>query len=549
MAITLRNLELAYRNRPISILLLLLAIALPQSTLLAQDQTEQSPQVELPQYASWRVGEFGASRGVAPNDNGIYRIEYSPDGQFLAKRNKSNVVVVYNLKTRTMICEVEGHEGWIQTIDFSPDGEFFMTASGDGDNVKIWKTRTGALESEIETAGIAAFFDESGKQINVLGETHVESYSWPGVQKTQQRKWQANNAEMAKSMSRDGRYVVAFRNLTRPFYQSLLIDTQSKSRIPLAGATAVPRVAKVSSNNRWVAATYSREPKIRLWKIGDRQNTRYTLDGHEETVQSLSFSPDNRFLVSSGWDENVVVWDLLTRQAIKKFTGHQGNVNATAFAPFGFAFASGASGFKDCSMITWDMEELLFDKSDTPDLKSEVPVDERFEEIWKSLGASSLRISINATSKLAGGGDYFLGSLEKKIESVISVNRSITTERYIQQLDSPNFSIRERATQALLKIVKEIEARLQEELRQTSSPEVKYRIAMILKSDPPRGKSDLVVTRRWCRVILALEQINSERSQAILKAVSLGHRSSDIALHAAQSHQRNVRRSQLDEQN
>ena len=448
-----------------------------------------------------------------------------------------------------MICEVEGHEGWIQTIDFSPDGELFMTASGAGDKVKIWKTRTGALESEIETVGIAAFFDKSGKQINVLGETQVESYSWPGVQRTQQRKWQANNNETAKSMSRDGRYVVAFRNLSRPFYQSLLIDTQSKSRISLAGATAVPRTVKVSPNNKWVAATYHREPKIRLWEIGDPKNTRYTLAGHDETVQSLSFSPDNRFLVSSGWDKNVIVWDLLTRQSIKKFKGHDGHVNATAFAPFGFAFASGASGPNDCSMITWNMKELLFDKADSPDLESEVPVDEQFEKIWKSLGTSSLRLSIKATSRLAAGDDYFLGSLEKKIESVISVNRSITTEEYIKQLDSPDFSIRQEATHALLKIVKEIETRLRVELKQTSSPEVKYRISMILKSEPPRGKSDLVVARRWYRIILALEQINTERSQAILKSVSLGHRSSEIALHAAQSHQRNVKLAKLNESN
>ena len=72
---------------------------------------------------------------------------------------------------------------------------------------------------------------------------------------------------------------------------------------------------------------------------------------------------------------------------------------------------------------------------------------------------------------------------------------------------------------------------------------------MILKSEPPRGKSDLVVARRWYRIILALEQINTERSQAILKSVSLGHRSSEIALHAAQSHQRNVKLAKLNESN
>ena len=545
MPTKLANTKLATEKLLAWVLLPIFVFAFSQSTLSGQETI--GTQKDLPQHASWRVGEFGDAEDSTPSRQGIYRIKYSPDGKFLATRNKRNVVTVYDLKTHAMICEVEGHEDWIETIDFSPNGEFFVTASGDGDKVKIWKTQTGALESEIETLGIAAFFDKNGKQINVLGETHVESYSWPGVQRTRQRKWQGNNSATAKHMSRDGRYVVAFRALNRPFYQSLLIDTESKSRVPLAGATAVPRTVKISADNKWVAATYHREPKVRLWEIGNSKNTRYTLAGHEDTVQSLSFSADNRFLVSSGWDKNVFVWDLLTRQSINNFKGHNGHVNATAFAPFGFAFATGASGLKDCSMITWDMKEVLFDKAYSPDKESDLSVDEQFEPIWKSLGTSSLKLSIKATSKLAAGGDYFLGSLEKKVQSDISLNRSVTTETYIKQLDSPDYALRDQATRALLKMVKEVEARLRNELKQTTSPEVKYRISMILKSEPPRGKSDLVLTRRWYRIILALEQINTERSQAILKLASQGHRSSEIALHAAQSYRRNVKRAKLTE--
>ena len=190
-------------------------------TLDAQQQAQA--QDRLPRFATWRVGEYGNDRKLG---NGIYRLSYSPDGKYLASRSKNNVVVVYELKSKTAICEVEGHEDWIETIDFSPDGEFFVTASGGSDKVKIWKTRTGRLQFEIDTVGAAAFFNGAGKQINVLGETHVESYSWPGVQLTKQRKWKNGN-ETARTMSRDGGFVIAFRGLNRQFYQTLMIDTDS----------------------------------------------------------------------------------------------------------------------------------------------------------------------------------------------------------------------------------------------------------------------------------------------------------------------------------
>lgn len=512
--------------------------AQPQVELQAESQAQ--PRNGLPRYATWRIGEFGDIKKI----DGIYRISYSPDGRYLASRSKNNVVVVYELKTRTVVCEVEGHDDWIETIDFSPDSEFFVTASGGSDKVKIWKTQTGRLESTIE-AGRAAYFSQSGKLINVLGETHVESYSWPGAQLTQRRKWKSSN-ETARAMSRDGRFVVAFRSLNKQFYQTLIVDTKSNSRVPLSGATAIPRAVKISADNSWVAASYHRDPKIHLWSVADPKQGRYTLNGHLETVQSLSFSPDNRFLVSSGWDQNVIVWDLLTRQAVRKFEGHQAHVNATAWAPLSFAFASGASGSKDCSMIAWDIEPILFPGHDQPGLKSGLSVEQQLESIWKSLGASSLRLSMRATSQLAAGGDYFLEALDNKIKDTISVHRSGLVEDFLEQLDDPDYQLRQQATEALLKIIETVEAKLRAELKRTSSPEVKYRISKILKKERPRrGKSDLVVNRRWRRIILALEKIDTERSQAILKNVSLGHRNAEIASHAKESFERNVRRHQL----
>jgi len=223
MATTLGNLKRTSKR------LVKLALLLPLVLALVHTETVAQEEGSLPRYATWRIGDFG---DVPSPTNGVYRIEYSPDGRYLASRSKDNVVVVYDLKTRLAVCKVEGHERWIETIDFSPSGEFFVTASGKGDKVKIWETQTGTLRSEIDAGGSKAFFDETGKLINILGETHVRSYSWPGVQLTQSRKWKVSR-ETAKAMSRDGRYVVVFRSLNKVFITTV-VDTELQSRVPLA---------------------------------------------------------------------------------------------------------------------------------------------------------------------------------------------------------------------------------------------------------------------------------------------------------------------------
>ena len=119
-------------------------------------------------------------------------------------------------------------------------------------------------------------------------------------------------------------------------------------------------------------------------------------------------------------------------------------------------------------MIAWDIEPILFPGHDQPGLKSGLSVEQQLESIWKSLGASSLRLSMRATSQLAAGGDYFLETLDNKIKDTISVHRSGLVEDFLEQLDDPDYQLRQQATEALLKIIETVEAKLRAELKRTS---------------------------------------------------------------------------------
>ena len=517
-------------------LICVLAFSLQFCTLaLAQDanrpavaESDGDPVNELPKHAVWRMGEYGH-----PTDsNGIYRLQYSHDGKLLATRNRENVVSIYDLKTRKQLCEVSGHENnWVETIDFSPDSKFFMTAAGSSEKIKIWNTLTGKLDSEIDTDGIAAFFDDSGNVIHVLGETHVETYSWPGVQMTTQRKWKSDNLTRA-GMSRDGRLVVAYRTLKQQTYQTLVVDLETKSKVPLDGTNAIPKSVVVSPNKLWVAVAYHRDPKVRLWDLRDPSQKKYTLAKHGETVQSISISADNRFLISSGWDEKVIAWDILTRQMIGTFEGHAEHVNATACSPLDFSFASGASGVNDCSAIVWTMKDLLFPRVPEPDLDD-------FDSIWTGLGTSSLKNSLRATHSFIRGGEMFLDPLGKRIQSSVTESSSGSFEENIQLLTHPEYAVRENATVELIRVRGQAESRLRRVLAETASPELRYRIGKILKTKIARPKSTLIEMRRWGRIILALELINSRRSQEMLASIADGHRDFDVARDARDSFERN----------
>jgi WD40 repeat protein len=62
---------------------------------------------------------------------------------------------------------------------------------------------------------------------------------------------------------------------------------------------------------------------LRVWEwASDRKPQE--LPGHEGTVWSLAFSPDNRLVVSAGADRTARVWDLAGRRPPVVLRGHRG---------------------------------------------------------------------------------------------------------------------------------------------------------------------------------------------------------------------------------
>jgi serine/threonine protein kinase len=88
-------------------------------------------------------------------------------------------------------------------------------------------------------------------------------------------------------------------------------------------------------------------------------NSIKTLTGHFEGVNSLAISPDNRTIVSGGFDKTIKIWDLTTGKLIRTLTGHSDSVYSVAISPDGQTIISGSarwgSNAGDNSIKIWDL--------------------------------------------------------------------------------------------------------------------------------------------------------------------------------------------------
>ncbi|HLP89165.1 MAG TPA: hypothetical protein VK184_11325 [Nostocaceae cyanobacterium] len=75
------------------------------------------------------------------------------------------------------------------------------------------------------------------------------------------------------------------------------------------------------------------------------------LEGHNNNITSLSFSPDNKILASASGDKTVKIWDVATGKELHTLRGHEKWVYSVNFSPNNQILASGSD---DHTIKLWD---------------------------------------------------------------------------------------------------------------------------------------------------------------------------------------------------
>ncbi|CAK74902.1 unnamed protein product (macronuclear) [Paramecium tetraurelia] len=79
----------------------------------------------------------------------------------------------------------------------------------------------------------------------------------------------------------------------------------------------------------------------------------YKIDGHDDKVLSVYFSPDGSTLGSGSADHSIRLWNVKTGQQKGKLDGHTGTVHSICFSLDGFTLGSGSA---DTSIRLWDIK-------------------------------------------------------------------------------------------------------------------------------------------------------------------------------------------------
>jgi WD40 repeat protein len=291
----------------------------------------------------------GAERlRLVGHESWVWSASFSPDGGRIVTASNDRTARVWEPASGAERTVLRGHENWVNSASFSPDGDRIVTASADG-TARVWAATSGAESAVLRghADGVrSASFSTDGRRIVTASADRTA------------RVWQAaSGAECvvlpgheggvnSASFSPDGRHIVtASADRTARVWET----ASGVERAVLRGHEGGVLSASFSPDGGRIV-TASGDGTARVWDAASGAE-RAVLCGDEGGVWSASFSPDGGRIVTASDDRTARVWEAASGAECAVLRGHEGRVLSASFAPDGSRIVTASD---DRTARVWD---------------------------------------------------------------------------------------------------------------------------------------------------------------------------------------------------
>jgi WD40 repeat protein len=280
----------------------------------------------------------------------VYAVAFSPTANLLAVGAKDKTVRVYDLLAKKIRYTLSGHAGAVTDLAFTPDGTT-LASSDDQTEVRLWDMATGELTNQPKS-GVSgsmhlAFSPASWNLTGGFGYNSVVSYKQdPGDLNDADILVQHTSAIFDLAYNQDGTRFADASEDWRIGYCYIRVDTCDAVLYLKAHDGPVNSVA-FSPDDKWLVSG-GEDGNVLLWNAlfpylsHSLASPRDSYYNQRWNVEGLAFGPDGKTLASSNWDNTIRLWDVESRSIVKEIPLDQGTLGLISISPDGKKLAVAA---------------------------------------------------------------------------------------------------------------------------------------------------------------------------------------------------------------
>lgn len=274
--------------------------------------------------------------GVLLNKESAWGGSFSPDAKLFAVGDADNVVF-WDVQSTQIVKTVPGHENWVTTTAFSPDGKSLVSGArdrtirlfsiDDPSNVKIITGHNTWINKVV--------FRPNGQQFISSGEvTGIKV--WNASNGLELREFVGHKGSVRDiAVSKDGvhLYSAAFDKTVKTWVIDRGVDIKTFPTNP-KDYTAID----ISPDGQYIALA-GHDRTVTVWNASTGGEV-MSFTHHKEKANCVAFSPDSKVLASGGNDRQVMLYDLAKKSLITTLSGHPGWIESITFSKDGKFLAS-----------------------------------------------------------------------------------------------------------------------------------------------------------------------------------------------------------------
>jgi WD40 repeat protein len=483
-------------------------------------------------YAAVHLYELPSGKELSSSSAAPVRLAnlaFSQTADTLASVTGTGTVHIWERSTGKELSrfETEGRGHMIASA-FSADGQTLATMRGGP--IIVWDVATGKKRYPIEEPQCFAFAPD-GKTLITAADRDLQTVSLWDVSTGKRLRRLAGPSVTPKpaepdaiefplqhffAYSPDGKTVAAGGNLHNKIY---LWDVATG--VCLRELPAAPGAGLAFTADGRALMQYSPEG-ISMWEVatGKRRVTQGAADPIMLTSWSVigSLAPNGRALAVAAGDfhaPTIQLLDVRTRQTLDRLAGHRGALESLTFSQDGKYLASTS---RDGTALIWDVAKASNGNGREPSEPAALePAD--LQRCWADLAEADAARAYRAVRALIAAPDQSLPFLRERLRPAPAADLR-PVDKWIGQLASNQFDVRQKATAELEKVGLAARPALQAALAGKPALEVYGRLQRLLERavrEVPGGEQ-----LRNARALEVLEGIGSPAGRPLLEDLSNG---------------------------